>query len=430
MISDELKLVLVPWGADIPGEDIWLLENALILGLESVFEAMNIPYADLYDQLGGEAKRSSIVPPFTEAELLVLGGRAPEGTTAIIDGLITAIRDQATSDISAIEIAPRVLRIRAQSFDLPDAFRYQLSALAGGANGWFDVEQQERWHALIVILAEAILEPLDRTVPASIGPETLKMTESWAAYKSFIKAKRGTRTVDEKIGHYRQAVRLDPKFYWAHFNAGQLFKQQQDYHSARREFLGAVEGASDDPNKLGDTYFELGLCSIFLGDTKTARNFWDQALGYAPENPVLLVNLAGTYEQEEDWQNALRLHSRALEINPEYYKAIVSLARLKAQIGEIDEAIPLYEKALSIRPDDPLRHAILGGCYLAQGDEEKARKFFETASLLDPAGGRRELRIDEADAPPAPGEYARQELAKLDEAQRKKDSTGWRWFGR
>jgi len=307
-----------------------------------------------------------------------------------------------------------------------------VSAPNDETSGWFRLEDHNQWHAFTLHVAEAIMEPFGVDIPANIGPETLKMTDSWPAYCAFIKAKRGARTVEEKIGYYRQAAQHDPKFYWARFNAGQLFKQQQDYHSARREFIAAVEGAGDNPNLLGDAYFELGLCSIFLGDTKTARNFWDQALLYSPNNPVLLVNVAGTYEQEEDWQNAMKLHQAALDANPNYYKAIVNLARLKAQTGLIDEAIPLYEKALTVEPDDPLRHAILGGCYLALGDEIKARQYFDTASSLDPPGSRRPIVIDEAGAPPAPGEYARQELEKMDkdEARRRKDKgAGWRWFG-
>jgi len=427
-----LKFVFVPWGCDSYGEEVWLLENALILGLEAVFEAMDVSYADLYDQLNGSSKRLGPVAPFQDSDLLTLASKAPADTTAVIDGLITGTLQPADGVPAAIEFAPRILDMEKRLFQLPDAFRFEAFSLEQTDLGRLQIEDQVPWHTLIIMVAEAILELFDTSVPANIGPETLQMTSSWPAYCAFIKGKRGARTIEEKLGYYRQASRLDPKFFWARFNAGQLYKQQQDYHSARREFLAAAESVQEDTNQRGDVYFELGLCSIFLGDTKTARNFWDQALLYSPNNPVLLVNVAGTYEQEEDWQNAMKLHQAALDANPNYYKAIVNLARLKAQTGLIDEAIPLYEKALTVEPDDPLRHAILGGCYLALGDEIKARQYFDTASSLDPPGSRRPIVIDEAGAPPAPGEYARQELEKMDkdEARRRKDKgAGWRWFG-
>jgi tetratricopeptide (TPR) repeat protein len=148
---------------------------------------------------------------------------------------------------------------------------------------------------------------------------------------------------------------------------------------------------------------------------------------------MLLVNIAGTYEQEEDWNTAIDLHQQAYDNDPTYYKAIVSLARLKAQLGKLDEAIPLYEKALDITPNDPLRHAILGGCYLAHGDELKARAYYEEASRLDPSGTHHDDASDESEGTPAPGDYARQELAKLnatDPSKKKTDHRGWRWFSR
>jgi len=124
-----------------------------------------------------------------------------------------------------------------------------------------------------------------------------------------------------------------------------------------------------------------------------------------------LVNIAGTYEQEEDWAQAVALHERALQIAPTYHKAIVSLARLKAALGKLDEAIALYEQALEIKPNDALRHAIVGGCYVATGDRGKARHHLEHASRLDPP---RPTKPPTEGDEPAAGEYARQELAKLD----------------
>jgi tetratricopeptide (TPR) repeat protein len=157
--------------------------------------------------------------------------------------------------------------------------------------------------------------------------------------------------------------------------------------------------ATRDEAALADVYFELGLTSIYLGDPKTARNFWERALEFGADNPALYVNMAGTYEQEEKWQEARRLNEMAVERFPDYHKAIVNLARLSAMFGQIDEAIGLYERALALQPRDSLRRSILGGCYLAAGRDADARREFEQAIALDPEGD--------------PAKYARQELEKL-----------------
>ena len=190
----------------------------------------------------------------------------------------------------------------------------------------------------------------------------------------------------------------NPDFFLALYNSAMLYKTQTDYHMARKR-LSRAAAVTENPADLGDVYFELGLASIYLGDPKTARNFWQKAEEYTPENPALLVNMAGTYEQEENWTEAIRLNALALEKDPDYHKALVSLGRLHAMFGRLDLAIPLYERALELSPDDALRRSVLGGCYLAAERPGDARNQFELAVALDPDSD--------------PGRYAAQELQKL-----------------
>lgn len=416
MPSNTLKLVLIPWGVTDYGADIWLLENALVFGIESLLEKLPpagaAQYADLYSQLQGDQSRNVIVPPLSETQLLQLAGRAPTGTDGIVDGLITVRRNPETDALVEAQIAPRILLLLEGTMQAPDAFVFNRFAAHQDGRGSLKIDDPNAFFTLAFQVAEALLAQLGVEIPYHLGPETLAITDNWEAYADFLQAKRLARTPEEKLGFYRQAVRHDAGFYWAHFNIAQILKSQEDYHGARRQFMECVKTADGDPALLGDTYFELGLTSIYLGDTKTARNFWDEALRYAPENPSLLVNIGGTYEQEEDWDQAMALYSQALEAQPDNHKAIVSLARLKAARGRMDEAIPLYERALALQPSDPLRHAILGGCYLANGEREKARVHFERASELDPL--RAKSPISTGDEQPSPGDYARDELAKLD----------------
>ncbi len=412
MSEAALRLVFAPWGADSAGDDLWLFENALVFAFESLVEALpprgSAQYADLYGQLTGDAVRTTAVLPMTEEQLNRIGARAPQGTAAVIDGMLTVTRTP-TGALATVEVAPRVLVLARSRIEAPEAFVFD--AFDGDSEGsrTLDVPEPLRFHALAFSVAEAVLAELGVAVPAYLGPEFLDITADWGAFQLFLKAKRLARTTEEKMGYYRQAIGRDPGFFWARYNVGQLFKQQDDYAAARREFLAAINAAGTDSALLGDTYFELGLCSIHMGDTKTARHFWDEALSYAPDNPALLVNLAGTWEQEENWFNAIDMHERALALSPDYHKAIVSLARLKTMVNEVDAAIPLYHRALELQPNDPLREAILGGCYLAVGDDGSARAHLLRASELDPPRSR--ARDDEEQA--SPGDYARAELAKL-----------------
>lgn len=415
-MTDTLKLIFVPWGVTDYGADVWLLENALVFGIESILEKLPpagaAQYADLYGQLQGEQSRNVIVPPLSETQLMQLASRAPAGTSGIVDGLIAITRDRETGSIAEAQIAPRILILPEGRLEAPDAFVF--THFTKGAEGREDltIDDSQAFFSLAFQVAESLLALVGVEIPYNLGPEDLAITSSWAAYLSFLKAKRLARTPEEKLGYYRQAARQDPGFYWAHFNIGQILKSQEDYPAARRQFMECVKAANGDPALLGETYFELGLTSIYLGDTKTARNFWDQALRYAPENPALLVNIGGTFEQEEDWDRAMELYDQALALEPNNHKAIVSLARLHAARGKMNQAITLYERALELQPDDALRHAILGGCYLAVGEREEALAHFRRASELDPPRASRPADPNEPQQP-SPGDYARGEIAKL-----------------
>ena len=413
--------MFVPWGATDFGEDVWLLENAIVFGLETLFEAAGADYADLYSQLATASTALAPVSAYSQDQIVDLARRAPANTSCIIDGALLISRDPESNALERAEIAPRLFLQGSNRWEAPDAIVLSgFGAHRLGRDVLLMPDLSEYVHC-VTCLFQDVGRPIGVSLSAESAHRHVSITTSWPAFIAFLKAKRAGRTPEEKLGYYRQAIRYDPKFYWPLFNIGQIYKQQTDFATARRFFLKSAEAAPNDHRKLSETLFELGLCSVALGDTKTARRFWNEALASDPNNPTLLVNIAGTYEQEEDFGTAASLHRQAMDLSPDYHKAIVSLARLTAMLGKIDEAIPLYRRALSIEPDDALRQAVLGGCYAAVGDLALARVHFLRASELDPPVlGVRVKSEDDGDDQPAPGDYARQELAAMDRDRRGK----------
>ena len=395
MESQPRKLVFAPLGADLFGDDVLLFEHGLLFALETAVEAAGgLAYADVHDALGGPDKRERPVPPLTEGEVYALAAKA--GCDALIDGLLSCERHAETEALAQVTVSLRVFFPQTGEFAAPDGLTF--TAFDPDAKPETLALDYDLWIALQFRLCVSLLDALGVNVPWSFTTDTLQVTPSWPAYVAFLKGKRLARTPETKLGFYEQAIKHDPDFFLALYNSAMLYKTQTDYATMRKRLARAAM-LTQDPNDLGDVYFEMGLASIFLGDPKTARNFWDRALEYAPDNPALYVNMAGTFEQEENWQEAIALNEQALERAPDYHKAIVSLGRLHAMFGRLDQAIPLYERALELQPDDALRRSVLGGCYLADGRAEDARAQFELAVALDPASD--------------PGKYAAQELEKL-----------------
>ncbi len=395
MSHGERKLVFAPFGADDYGEDVLLFEHGLLLALETAVEAAGgFSYADIHAQVGGADKRERPTTALPEEDVRALAARA--GCDALIDGLLSATRNEETGALTEMAVSLRVYFPHESEFAAPDALTFR---------AFFPDDTPEHlsldydlFIALQYRLCEALFDLLGINPPPGWTTDRLQITPSWPAYLAFLKGKRVAKTPQTKQGYYEQATQHDPEFLLALLNSGILLKNSTDYHGARNRLSRAIK-LTDDPNLLGELYFEMGLTSIYLGDPKTARNFWERALEYGADNPSLYVNMAGTYEQEENLPDAIRLNEAAVERFPDYHKAVVNLARLYAMRGQLDRAIPLYERALEIQPDDALRRSVLGGCYLAADRPDDARREFLRAVELDPDGD--------------PGKYARQELDKL-----------------
>ena len=399
MDSEELKqpqkLVFAPLGADMFGDDILLFEHGILFALQTAVEAAGgFAYADIHDALGGADKKDRPVPPLTEDDIYALAAKA--GCDALIDGMLACERFAETGALAQVTVSLRVFFPATGEFAAPDSLTFK--AFAPDTRPEMLALDYDLWIALQYRLCAALLDALGANLPWNFTTDALQVTPSWPAYVAFLKGKRLARTPETKLGYYEQATQQDPDFFLALYNSAMLYKTQTDYAMMRKR-LSRAATLTDNPADLGDIYFELGLASIYLGDPKTARNFWERAREYAPDNPALSVNLAGTYEQEENWPEAIRLNEQALEHAPDYHKALVSLGRLHAMFGRLDQAIPLYERALELSPDDALRRSVLGGCYLAAGRTEDARAQFAQAVALDPAGD--------------PGKYAAQEMANL-----------------
>jgi len=395
MDTQTRKIVFAPLGADMFGDDILLFEHGILFALETAVEAAGgWALADVHDALGGADKRERPTPPLTEGEVYALAAKA--GCAALVDGALACERDLQTGSLARVTVSLRVFSPATGEFAAPDSLTF--SAFDADAPPETLALDYDLWIALQFRLCAALLDALGVNLPWSFTTDALQITTSWPAYVAFLKGKRLARTPETKLGYYERAIQHDPDFFLALYNSAMLYKTQTDYATMRKR-LGRAAALTRDPRDLGDVYFEMGLASIFLGDPKTARNFWDRALEYAPDNPALYVNMAGTYEQEENWAEATALNEAALEKSPDYHKALVSLGRLHAMFGRLDQAIPLYERALELQPNDALRRSVLGGCYLAADRPEDARAQFAQAVALNPGSD--------------PGKYAAQELEKL-----------------
>jgi predicted TPR repeat methyltransferase len=149
---------------------------------------------------------------------------------------------------------------------------------------------------------------------------------------------------DLAIHHYQIALKLKPFNPTTHNNLGLLHYQNKNFLEAEGHFTQAIQQQQD----FADAYTNLGLCSIAVKDwNKALKNF---KTAYTIDSSLEIDDyLAHTYEQIQEWDNALHHYQKKCTYNPEHttYHQMGTVLLQKEQPAAAAKA---FEKALEINP--------------------------------------------------------------------------------
>jgi tetratricopeptide (TPR) repeat protein len=159
--------------------------------------------------------------------------------------------------------------------------------------------------------------------------------------------------LDEAIGQYRLAAGLKPDFAGAHYNLGTALLMKGQTDEASGQYLEAIRLKPD----FAEAYTTLGnLAGTFDGQGRYAEaiRFYEAALKAQPDQEGLLNNLAWLLAScpEAAFRNgreAVRLAKRACELTG-YTKPLLlgTLAAAQAEAGDFQAAIATAERATAL----------------------------------------------------------------------------------
>jgi tetratricopeptide (TPR) repeat protein len=227
-------------------------------------------------------------------------------------------------------------------------------------------------------------------------------------------ALRQAGRIEEAIGHYEQAVRLQPDYAMAHINLGVDLYQLGRVEEAIGQYEQALRAKPDS----FEAHNNLGNALRKLGRPQEAIGHYEQALRIRPDFAEAHYNLGGALEDAGRIQEAIGHYEQALQIRPDYAEARYNLGfalhqqgkireaveqlelalRFKAdfaeahddlgnalrQLGRPQEAIGHYQQALQIRPDDAEAHNNLGNALIQLGRPTEALEHWEQALRIEP----------------------------------------------
>ncbi len=173
-------------------------------------------------------------------------------------------------------------------------------------------------------------------------------------------------------------------------NNPQLKKAIESYKSgylanAITEFTDVVESNAIDRDKaIALTY--LGIIADRKGDYESALKYFSRAEGYDRNNPEIYLNMARTYRNLKQYDNALKSAEKSADLAPQDINPLILMGNINYELTRYDDALRYYQKALRISPDNP---SLLYNTALAlfkKGERFQALEFLKKAGEQDRIG--------------------------------------------
>jgi len=155
--------------------------------------------------------------------------------------------------------------------------------------------------------------------------------------------------------------------------------------NAITEFTDVVESDTNDRDKaIALTY--LGLIADRKGDYSSALNYFSRAEGYDRNNPEIYMNMARTYRNLKQYDNAIKNAEKSSELSPQDINPLILMGNINYELTHYDDALRYYQKALRMSPDDP---SLLYNTALAlfkKGERFQALEYLKKAGEQDRLG--------------------------------------------
>jgi Flp pilus assembly protein TadD len=172
--------------------------------------------------------------------------------------------------------------------------------------------------------------------------------------------------LEEALGAYAEAVRLDPRDTEALCDFGMALNQAGRFAEAAAHFEKALELRPD----FTDARYNLGNALAGLGRVDEAIDCFRKVLLRAPHSVDTHSNLGVVLQERGDLDAARASYERALALEPEHAEALNNLAALLEERGRRRDAMALYRRALHADPASARAAYNLGLAHLREFEFE------------------------------------------------------------
>jgi len=161
---------------------------------------------------------------------------------------------------------------------------------------------------------------------------------------------------EKALGHFRQAIRIDPKYAAAYAAiANEKIVQSLFSTASQKEIINeartAIEAAKAlDPN-LPEIYTSEGALKFYYDwDWKGAVQSYKKALELDPGNATIYIRYSSTLADVGQYKEALPLADKAVELDPVSISSLHNLGWTNLVASNFQKSADAFQKALDLHP--------------------------------------------------------------------------------
>ncbi|MBN2288325.1 MAG: tetratricopeptide repeat protein [Candidatus Glassbacteria bacterium] len=165
---------------------------------------------------------------------------------------------------------------------------------------------------------------------------------------------RALEDLDLKRARYRDALQLDPGYYWAQYGIGAIYLVQRRYDEAIIAFNKTLEmnpQMVEAIHLLGTVYLEKGM-------PIQARERFEEAAAIDSTNHMIYLSLGQVYSQMDRYESAEKAFRQAAAISPKYPMTYYYLGLVCELQGRNEQAVIEYENFLRLAPGHELSSVV------------------------------------------------------------------------
>ncbi|HEX6849487.1 MAG TPA: tetratricopeptide repeat protein, partial [Chitinophagaceae bacterium] len=202
---------------------------------------------------------------------------------------------------------------------------------------------------------------------------------------------------EKALSHFREALRIDPKYAAAYAAiANEKIVQSLFLTASQKEIINeartAIEAAKAlDPN-IPEIYTSEGALKFYYDwDWKGAVESYKKALDLDPRNATIYIRYSATLVDVGRHTEALPLADKAVELDPVSISSLHNLGWTNLVAGNFQKSVDAFQKALDLHPAWVWGYIKQGSGYVFLRQYDKAIADAAKAEMLIPDGWGSEL---------------------------------------